>query len=273
MVNVLSLCFSALFVSNLALAASHGKRAHNGGQHVNAIQRRAAAERYALDERSDFTAPARKRSNGRCSAKTTTSSVVAPTTTSVSTSSSHSTTVTELIGNPGGDPRTVTKSSTSTHAAETTSHSSVHHTTTHTTHTTTSTKAVIKKVTTTSTSKAVATTKASSNGGGSGKTYSGQGTYYGTGLGSCGITNNDNQLIAAVSHLLYDSWPGATANPNNNPVCGRHATAHYGGKSVTVEITDRCTGCAMWDLDFSPAAFKTLADESLGRIDITWQWD
>jgi expansin (peptidoglycan-binding protein) len=45
-----------------------------------------------------------------------------------------------------------------------------------------------------------------------------------------------------------------------------------GGKSVTVAITDRCTGCQIGDLDFSPSAFSALADESLGRIDITWVW-
>lgn len=33
------------------------------------------------------------------------------------------------------------------------------------------------------------------------------GTYYSTGLGACGITNNDGQRIAAVSHLLFDSYP------------------------------------------------------------------
>jgi hypothetical protein len=34
-----------------------------------------------------------------------------------------------------------------------------------------------------------------------------EGTYYGTGLGACGITNNDNQPIVAVSHLLFDNYP------------------------------------------------------------------
>ena len=34
-----------------------------------------------------------------------------------------------------------------------------------------------------------------------------EGTYYGTGLGACGITNNDNQHIAAVSELLFDTYP------------------------------------------------------------------
>ena len=33
------------------------------------------------------------------------------------------------------------------------------------------------------------------------------GTYYATGLGSCGITNSDTDKIVAVSHLLYDQYP------------------------------------------------------------------
>jgi len=104
-------------------------------------------------------------------------------------------------------------------------------------------------------------------------TQSGDGTFYATGLGACGITNNDSQHIAAVSHLLYDSFPGYQGgNPNNNPICGRKVIAHHGGNSVEVTITDRCAACKETDLDFSPSAFNTLADPALGRIAITWEW-
>lgn len=45
------------------------------------------------------------------------------------------------------------------------------------------------------------------------------------------------------------------------------------GKSVEVTVTDRCTGCAETDLDFSPSAFDQLADETVGRISgMTWVW-
>ncbi|KAJ4471506.1 putative riboflavin aldehyde-forming enzyme [Lentinula aciculospora] len=102
----------------------------------------------------------------------------------------------------------------------------------------------------------------------------GQGTYYDTGLTSCGQTYTDSDLIVALSHLFYDSYPGATANPNNNPVCGKKLTAHYQGKSVSVTVADRCTGCAMYDLDFTPTAFQALADMSVGRISgVTWAFD
>lgn len=35
----------------------------------------------------------------------------------------------------------------------------------------------------------------------------GPGTFYATGLGSCGITNSDSDYIVAVSHELYDKFP------------------------------------------------------------------
>jgi hypothetical protein len=106
-------------------------------------------------------------------------------------------------------------------------------------------------------------------------TQTGQGTYYATGLGACGITNNDNQHIAAVSELLFDTYPGYDgANPNQNPLCGKTVTASYQGKSVQVTLTDRCTGCKITDLDFSPSAFNEIADPAVGRIsDMTWVWD
>ena len=65
-------------------------------------------------------------------------------------------------------------------------------------------------------------------------------------------------------------------NPNTNPFCGRkiRATRHRNGVngnvSVDVTVVDRCTGCRLYDLDFSPGAFAMMADISLGRVDVTW---
>ena len=47
------------------------------------------------------------------------------------------------------------------------------------------------------------------------------------------------------------------------------------GQSVTVAITDRCGGCkGATDLDFSKGAFDQLTNnqESLGRVQIEWEW-
>jgi expansin (peptidoglycan-binding protein) len=96
-------------------------------------------------------------------------------------------------------------------------------------------------------------------------------------------------MICAISHLLYGTqspiyrkWlliadsAQTSTNPNDNPFCGRRirATRHRNGVngnvSVDVTIVDRCTGCKLYDLDFSPGAFDKMADESLGRVDVTW---
>ncbi|GAA5916330.1 hypothetical protein JCM5296_007031 [Sporobolomyces johnsonii] len=91
------------------------------------------------------------------------------------------------------------------------------------------------------------------------------------GLGACGTTATSNSPIVAVSHLLYDTFPGATANPNLNPICGQTILATYGGTSVEVTVQDRCEGCAMWDLDFSPSVFEQLANLDVGRLEEV-QW-
>ena len=52
-------------------------------------------------------------------------------------------------------------------------------------------------------------------------------TYYSTGLGACGVTNTDTDYIAAVSHTLFDNYPGYTSgNPNSNPICNKKVTAN-----------------------------------------------
>lgn len=104
--------------------------------------------------------------------------------------------------------------------------------------------------------------------------HTGEGTFYNTGLTACGQTFTDNDKIVAVSQLLFDIFPGYNgANPNNNPICGKKITAHYQGKSVDLTIVDRCTGCAITDIDMTPSAFDMLADEGLGRLKgVTWTW-
>ncbi|KAI0080105.1 barwin-like endoglucanase, partial [Panus rudis PR-1116 ss-1] len=98
------------------------------------------------------------------------------------------------------------------------------------------------------------------------------GTYYDTGLGACGITNNNGDFIAAIAHDDFDNFPGYDrVNPNHNPICGKKVRATWEGKSVDVVITDRCGGCAPGALDFSPAAFAVLASSDVGRLKgMTW---
>jgi len=83
----------------------------------------------------------------------------------------------------------------------------------------------------------------------------------------------DTDFICAVSKLLFDTFPGyAGVNPNDNPVCGRLIQVTYQGKTVTVKVVDRCEACSLTSLDLSPDAFDQLADRSVGRIQLSWEW-
>lgn len=93
--------------------------------------------------------------------------------------------------------------------------------------------------------------------------YTGSVTYYKVGLGACGATNSDSELVCAVSHSLYDS---------EHP-CGRNIRINYEGRSVVVRVVDRCSGCAQNDLDLSPTAFQqVIGPLSIGRATATWEW-
>ncbi|KAL7929686.1 expansin-like protein [Trichoderma chlorosporum] len=94
-------------------------------------------------------------------------------------------------------------------------------------------------------------------------TYSGSLTWYNPGLGACGWTNNDNNPVVAVSRYIYDS----------ESVCDRKIRVTYKGQSEVLTVVDRCEGCAVNDLDLSPAAFRgVVGDLKVGRTDGTWEW-
>ncbi|ORY96857.1 RlpA-like double-psi beta-barrel-protein domain-containing protein-containing protein [Syncephalastrum racemosum] len=96
-----------------------------------------------------------------------------------------------------------------------------------------------------------------------GSSYSGDGTFYEVGLGSCGSTNKDTQMVAALSSSLMGS----------GKYCGKSLTAKSDSGSVTVKVVDTCPSCSEGDIDFSPAAFKKLGSLDEGRISITWSFN
>ena len=93
--------------------------------------------------------------------------------------------------------------------------------------------------------------------------YSGEGTFYTVGLGSCGQTNSDTEMVAALSSSLMSS----------GDKCGKQLTATSDTGSVTVTAVDTCPSCGEGDIDFSPAAFEKLGSLSEGRISIQWSFD
>ncbi|CAO3587696.1 unnamed protein product [Absidia cylindrospora] len=91
------------------------------------------------------------------------------------------------------------------------------------------------------------------------KRNSGSATYYDVGLGSCGNTNSNSEMVAALSSSIM-----------NKSKCGKSINIKSPKGSVTVKVVDTCPGCDSNAIDLSPAAFKKLGDMNDGRIDVTW---
>ena len=99
----------------------------------------------------------------------------------------------------------------------------------------------------------------------SGTSYTGDFTWYDTGLGACGITSTSSEHIVAIAESLFDEYD--TGNPNENPLCGLTVNLiGSDGSTYPAQIVDRCTGCAMDDLDLSQDFFNLVTNNGDGRV-------
>ncbi|KAF2673877.1 hypothetical protein BT63DRAFT_451932 [Microthyrium microscopicum] len=102
----------------------------------------------------------------------------------------------------------------------------------------------------------------------------GQLTYFATGLGACGVTNQETDSIVAIDHQTFDSG-NVDGNPNHNRNCGRViriTQANYKTVSKDVTVVDRCEACQPGDLDVTRTIFGGLAPVESGRVQLSWHW-
>ncbi|GAN03482.1 riboflavin aldehydeforming enzyme [Mucor ambiguus] len=92
----------------------------------------------------------------------------------------------------------------------------------------------------------------------------GDATFYSVGSGSCGGSNSDNELVAAISGELMGSGSKKSSH------CGKYITVKGKHGSVKLKIVDTCPGCKKGDVDMSRAAFEKIAKLSEGRVPISW---
>ncbi|KAI0472876.1 hypothetical protein GGR56DRAFT_652283 [Xylariaceae sp. FL0804] len=102
-------------------------------------------------------------------------------------------------------------------------------------------------------------------------------TYYAVGLGACGWDDagqDESSNIVAIPHAYWDSISTATnlgVGQPANPLCGKHITIEYQGKTSTAEIRDRCGGCDGMHIDVSQKVFTDLFGSTESGIDeISW---
>ncbi|EPT02496.1 hypothetical protein FOMPIDRAFT_158308 [Fomitopsis schrenkii] len=92
------------------------------------------------------------------------------------------------------------------------------------------------------------------------------------GLGACGYTNTSDQYVASVAAGVFQGYPGATANPNDNPICQHNLTVSYNGTSVTAQIVDYCPNCSDTYVGLSPVGFEDFASTDQGIVNnVTWE--
>ena len=89
-------------------------------------------------------------------------------------------------------------------------------------------------------------------------------TYYGGGLGACGV----NVDPAGNGIALPYEFMGTASN--DNPYCGKTLTIYNPATGNTAQATvmDKCMGCTGRSIDLTPALFNTLTnnDEAAGRV-------
>ena len=95
-----------------------------------------------------------------------------------------------------------------------------------------------------------------------GQVQNGEGTYYGaTGAGACSYDPSPGNLMVAAMNA--PQWQGSQ-------VCGTCVDVTGPKGKVTVRIVDLCPECKSGDLDLSQEAFVQIADQSAGRVKISW---
>ncbi|KAI9597475.1 RlpA-like double-psi beta-barrel-protein domain-containing protein-containing protein [Syncephalis fuscata] len=89
----------------------------------------------------------------------------------------------------------------------------------------------------------------------------GEATFYDSdGSGHCSLGPRSDGVFGAMTSKL---WSMAA-------VCGICAEISHKDKKVVVPIVDECPGCSDGSIDLSRNAFRALASESAGRIEISW---
>lgn len=93
---------------------------------------------------------------------------------------------------------------------------------------------------------------------------SGDMTFYAPGLGSCGSTSSATDPVVALAPEQYTA--------DGSDICGKTIKIHYGGKTTTAKVLDKCMGCSADSIDVSPSVFTELASQDLGRVKVTWSF-
>jgi len=99
---------------------------------------------------------------------------------------------------------------------------------------------------------------------GEGAACQGDITYYGGGLGACGVNVDPTGNGIALPFAFMGT------ESNDNPYCGMTLTIYNPATGVSAQATvmDKCMGCVDRAIDLTPALFNVVSnnDQAAGRI-------
>ncbi|KAH8104792.1 Non-catalytic module family EXPN protein [Cristinia sonorae] len=92
----------------------------------------------------------------------------------------------------------------------------------------------------------------------------GKGTWYDAGLGACGYTDSNNDLVVALPVKAY----------GNGENCNKYLQIKNTASGATARgrVRDKCPGCEGESIDMSPALFKELGSLDQGVLQIEWKY-
>lgn len=92
---------------------------------------------------------------------------------------------------------------------------------------------------------------------------SGDATFYAVGLGACGWTNSDSEMVVAIN---APDWAAGKH-------CGQFVQITGPAGTQTAKVVDLCPGCASGDLDMSPVLFEAvMGSKDIGRAKMDWSF-
>ncbi|KAG0741852.1 hypothetical protein G6F57_004157 [Rhizopus arrhizus] len=98
--------------------------------------------------------------------------------------------------------------------------------------------------------------------------FSGKGSYYNVGPGTCGDFADDSPMVVAVNTVQLNNG----ASPYLITHCnGTVKVVGTTGKEVVARIVDSCSMCQVGSLDLSPTVFQQVCGSlGQGSCDIKW---
>jgi expansin (peptidoglycan-binding protein) len=101
--------------------------------------------------------------------------------------------------------------------------------------------------------------------------YHGKATWFipskhGGSWGACRRFEADDAIVVAMNAAQYGDMNKVSR------LCGKSVRIWHRGRSTVAVVNDACPECRFGDLDLTPPVFRALGRQSVGVLDIRWEF-